>query len=292
VRRSLRLRVNIGTNNIAKLNPRNNLSSLNAQNSSSLGLSNKERDLPQTVPGTEHVTGSSESEESFRTSVMTSSGARTGTRLSPIPIVESSEYSDEDNLESPVSDVQESCVVERVQKSLTYYQKSDTKQKIAGGPEVSEDSCEKNGFSAFREEPVDEMDVEKCVCVSSALGNVPSPSSDSLSDITPNCKSGRDLVKKGSQDRERNINPFDCDRSNYERGLKVRKMKRACSRLPFYIPPYKMDIYTYLTYFKRGIKEQAARLLEVSSASVECSLILAVWFKCVLFNMLSSHSTD
>jgi hypothetical protein len=279
VRRGLRPRVNIG-----KLKPRNNLSSLNTQNLCSSGLSNKEGDLLQTVPGTEHVTESPKSEESSGTGVVTSSGTCTDIRLSrisssTIPVVESLDHSDQDNLESPVSDVQESSVVKRVQNSLSCCQKSDTKQRIGGRPEVNENCCEKNSFSALREEPVEGMDVEKCVCVSSALSNVPSPSSDSLSGITPICNSSKDVGRKGSQDQERNINPFDCDRSNYERSLKVRKVKRVCSRLPFYIPPCKMDIYSYITYFKKGIKEQAARLLEVSSTFVQC------WFMCVQFNM-------
>jgi hypothetical protein len=276
VRRVLRPRAN----GIAKLKPRNNLSSLNTQNLSLSGLSNKEGDLLQTVPETKHVTGSPKSEEPFRTCVVTLTDiGLSRISSSTIAVVESSDLSDQDDLKSPVSDVQESSVVKKVQNSLSCCQKGDTKQKIGGSPEVNEDCCEKNCFSALGEEPVEGMDVEKCVCVSSVLCNVRSVSSDSLSDITPICNSSREVGRKGSQDKERNINPFDCDRSNYERSLKVRKVKRACSRLPFYIPPYKMDIYTYITYFKRSIKEQAECLLEVSLTFVRC------WFVCVQFNM-------
>jgi hypothetical protein len=265
--------------NTAKLNPRNNLSSLNTQSLSLSGPSDKERDEPQTVSGTRHVTGSLKSEESFRNGVMTSSGTYTVTEpsnasSSPIPIVESSEHSDQDTLESSVSNIQESSLVKRVRNSLSMsnYQKSDTKERTGDKSEVNEES----DFSALKGERTEEMDVEECARVSSAVDNVPSPSSDSLSNITPNCNSSRDAGSKGSEDRERNINPFNCDRSNYERTLKVRKVKRACSRFPFYIPPYKMDIHTYITYFKRSINEQAARLIEVSSMFVEYWLSLTV----------------
>jgi hypothetical protein len=267
----------------AKPNPRNSLSSgLNTKNLSLSGLSDKERPEPQTVPETKHVTESQKLEESFRDSIMTSSGTRTVTEpsrtsSSPIPVVESSVHSDQDDLESSVPNVQESSLVKKVQNSLSMsnYQKGDTKERIGDKSEVNEDCCEDNDFSALKEEQTEEMDVDKYGRVSSAVDNVPSPSSDSLSNIAPNC-SNRDDGRKGSEDRERNINPFDCDRSNYERTLKVRKVKRAYSRLPFYIPPFRMDIHTYITYFKRSINEQAARLIEVSSTFVECRLFLVV----------------
>jgi hypothetical protein len=269
VRRGLRSRRNTGMDSIEILNPENSLSSLSARNLSSSGLSNRARYFPETVPGTERITGPLKSEGSFRISDMPSSGTHTDTGpsrtlSSPITVSESPEYSDQDILESSVPDVPESSLVKKVQNSLSYYEKSDSKEGIGNRPQVNEDFCEKSNFSALREEPAEGMDVEKCVCVSSAVDNVLSPSSDSLSNITANCYSSRDVGSRGSEDQERNINAFNCDRSNYERTLRVRKVKRACSRLPFYIPPYKMDIYTYITYFKRRIKEQAARLIEVS----------------------------
>jgi hypothetical protein len=227
---------------------------------------------------------------------MTSSGTPTVTgplraSSSPVPVVEPIEHSNQDILES--SNVQESSLVKKVQNSLSMsnYQKSDTKESIGDKSEVNEDCCEMNDFSALKEERTEEMDVEKCACVSSAVDNVPSPSSDSLSNITSNYNSSRDAGRKGSEDRERNINPFDCDRSNYERTLRVRKVKRTCSRMPFYIPPYKMDIRTYITYFKRNINEQAARLIEVSSMFVDYRLILAVLVECIQCN-ICSHSSD
>lgn len=262
------------------LRPRTNIEMKKTANTESLSLSgpaDKERHEPQTVPGAKHVTGLLKLEESFRNSVMTSSGTRTVTgpsraSSSPVPVVESSEHSDEDILESSVSNVQESSLVKKVQNSLSMsnYRKSDTKERIGDKSEVNEDCCERNDFSALKEEQTEEMDMEKCARVSSTVDNVPSPSSDSLSNITSNCNSSRDVGRKGSEDRERNINPFDCDRSNYERTLKVRKVRRTCSRMPFYIPPYRMDIHTYITYFKRSINEQAARLIEVQRRNPRC----------------------
>ncbi|PNF41201.1 hypothetical protein B7P43_G01455 [Cryptotermes secundus] len=202
---------------------------------------------------------------------MTSSGTCTVTgpsssSSSPIPVVESSEHSDQDILESSVPNIQESSLVKKVQNSLTV---SNYQERIGDKSEANDDCHEESNFSALKER-TEEMDVEKCARVSSSVDNVPSPSSDSLSNITLNCNSNREVERKGSEDRERNINPFNCDRSNYERTLKVRKVKRACSRFPFYIPPYKMDIHTYITYFKRSLNEQAARLIEVQRRNPRC----------------------
>ncbi|XP_023725068.1 uncharacterized protein LOC111874060 isoform X3 [Cryptotermes secundus] len=265
-RRGLRPRPNVGMKKTTKLNPTNNLSGLNSQSLSLSGPSNKERDEPQTVSG-----GSLKSEECFKNSAMTSSGTCTVTgpsssSSSPIPVVESSEHSDQDILESSVPNIQESSLVKKVQNSLTV---SNYQERIGDKSEANDDCHEESNFSALKER-TEEMDVEKCARVSSSVDNVPSPSSDSLSNITLNCNSNREVERKGSEDRERNINPFNCDRSNYERTLKVRKVKRACSRFPFYIPPYKMDIHTYITYFKRSLNEQAARLIEVQRRNPRC----------------------
>lgn len=283
-RSCLQLSSSVGTKETRKLSPRNNSSSLNAQNSPVSRLCGKERYEIKTVPEVRDITGSLKSEVSLRNSVMTNSDAskiyrslrksvdgceQDSKSSSPVAIVESSKQSDQDDPESPVSNIQESSLVSRIRHSLSMsnYQKSDIAERISDRSEVSESCCEEKNFSALKEEQNENMCVEKSASVGSADDNVPSPLSDSLlhkpASVT-SCNNSRDTEEKVSEDRERNINPFDCDRNNYEWTLKVCKVKRACSRLPFYIPPYKMDVHTYITYFKSCINEQAARLIEVS----------------------------
>jgi hypothetical protein len=288
VRKCLRPSPGVEMKETRELNPKNNSSSLNSPSSPFSRLSDEEQYKLQTIPQTECVTGSLKSEASCRNSVMTRSDVpkitrssrksierceQDSTSSSEVPVVESSKHSDQDDLESPMSNVQESSLVRRIQHSLrlSNYQKSEIKEIINDISEVNEDCFEENNFNALKEQ-TENMDMEKSVPASSTVDNVPSLLSYSLlneAKSTTNCNSSTDIEKSVSEDRERNINAFDCDRSNYERALKVRKVKRSCSRLPFYIPPRKMDIHTYITYFKRSIKEQAARLIEVSCFLME-----------------------
>jgi hypothetical protein len=271
-----------------KLNPKNNSSSLNPPSSLFSRLSDKEQCELETVPQSKCVTGSLNLEACHRNSVMTSSDVPEITRSarknverceqdsvssSPVPVVESSKHSDEDDLESPMPNIQESSLVKRIQHSLNMsnYQKSEIKEIINDIPLVKEDQCEENNFNALKEQ-MDNMDMEKNASAGSTVDIVPSSLNYSLlneTKSTTNCNSSRNIKRNVSEDRERNINAFDCDRSNYERTMKVCKVKRACSRLPFYIPPRKMDIHTYITYFKRSIKEQVTCLIEVSCLLVK-----------------------
>ncbi|KDR19243.1 hypothetical protein L798_06298 [Zootermopsis nevadensis] len=280
VRRHMRSSPDVEMKEFKKLNPKNNLSRLNSSSSPLSRLSDKEQDELQTVPQTERVTEVLKSEAPHRNSVMTSSDVpkltlssrksvehrEQGTTSSSTVPVKSSKHSDQDALVSPVSNSQESFLVRRMQHSLRMSndRKNDVKEKINDISEINEDCCEENNFDALKEQT---EDMEKMTPGCSSVDNVPSSSSYSPSNEAKskeNCNNSRDTKKKVSEDRERNINAFDCDRSNYGRTLKARKAKRARLRLPFYIPPRKMDIHTYITYFKTSIKEQAVRLIEVS----------------------------
>jgi hypothetical protein len=288
VRRCLRSRPNIEIKATEKMSPRNDSSVASAQKPPLSALHDEQRDELQIVPETRCVAGSLKSEATHRKTAMTngdtiqiteSSGKSENceylsTPFSSADVVKTAKSTDPDDLESSVSHVQDSALVSRIQHSLkmSHNWKKDTKERGNDRSEVNEDCSEENNISALRKEEIENVGVEKCASVFGAVDNVPSPLSDTLlSDVTSmiNCNSSGDVKKRVSEDQERNINPFDCDRSNYEWTLKVRKVKRTCSRQPFYIPPFKMDVDTYIAYFKRSISEQIARLIEVSCIVVE-----------------------
>jgi hypothetical protein len=296
-RRFLRASPNVEMNETSKLSPKNNSPGLNSSSSPFSRLFDKEQHKVQTVPETEHVAGS---ETSLMDSVMTSSEVPTITRSSPksaeqcdqdstssspLTVAESS-YCDQGDLDSPMSTLQESSLVTRIQHSLSMSNchKNKTRAVISDKSDVNDDCCEENNFNALKED-TENLDLEESVSASGAVDNVPSLLSYSLlneaTSIT-NGDSNKETEIKKMEDQERNIKAFNCDRSNYERTFKVRKVKRACSRLPFYIPPCKMDVHTYILYFKRCIKEQASRLIEVSCLLVEygfevASLTCKLW---------------
>lgn len=297
VRRCLRPRPNVEIKATEKMNPRNDSFVVNTQKPPILALHDKQMDELQTVPEMQHVPESLKSEATHIKTVMangdiiqitksteiiqiTKSTEKSesceylSTPSSPAGVVKTPEPTDPADKESSVSHAQESSLVSRIQHSLnmSHNWKKDTKERSNDKPEANEDCSEENNISALREEEIENMGVEKCASVFGAVDNVPSPLSDTvLSDVTSvnNCNSSSDVKKKESEDQERNINPFDCDRSNYEQTLKVHKVKRTCSRQPFYIPPYKMDVDTYISYFKKRISEQISRLIEVSYTMVE-----------------------
>jgi len=265
-RRCLRSRPNVEIKAIEKTHPTNDSFVVNTKKPPISGLRDKRRDELRTVPEMQHVPGSLKSEVTHRKTVVANGDTIQITKStkksesceylsmpsSPANVVKTTKPADPDDMESSVSHVQE-----------------DTNERSNNKPEVNEDCSEENNNSALRQE---ETENKKCASVFGAVDNVPSPLSDTLlSDVTSviNCNSSRDVKKKESEDQERNINPFDCDRSNYEQTLKVHKVKRTCSRQPFYIPPYKMDVDTYISYFKRSISEQISRLVAVSCTVVE-----------------------
>jgi hypothetical protein len=282
-RRCLRLRPNVEMKAAGKMSPRNDLSTVSAQNPHLSGLHDKQGDELQIVPETQHVPGPLKSQAIHKKTVMTDGDTLQITKTSrksesceyvftpasPVHVIKSPRHSDPDVLESSVSHIQESCLVSRIQHSLkmSHNQKDITKESSNEKSERNEDCCQENNISALRKEEIKNRGVEKCTYVCGAADNVPSPLGGTLlNDVTlvNNCNIVMDVKKKESEDQERNINPLDCDRSNYERTLKVRKAKGTCSRRPFYIAPFKMDVDTYITYFKRSISEQTARLIEVS----------------------------
>lgn len=288
VRRCLRSNPNVEMKAAGKMSPINDSSVVSTQKPPFSVLHDKQGHELQVVPETQHVPGSLKSEHTDRT-VMTNGDTLQTTKSSrisesceyvsmpssPVLVVESPKPSDPDGLESSVSHVQVSSSISRIQHSLkmSHYRKKDTKERSNDKSEVNEDCCEENNISALRQEGNENMGVENCASVFGSVDNVPSPLSDTmLNDVTSviNCNSSRDVKKKDSEDQERNINPFDCDRSNYEWTLKVQKVKRTCSRQPFYIPPFKMDVDTYISYFKRSISEQTARLIEVQQRNHKC----------------------
>jgi len=288
VRRCLRSRPNVEIKATEKMSPRNDSFVVNTQKPPISALHDKQMDELRTVPEMQHAPGSVKSEATHRKTVMangdtiqiTKSTEKSesceylSTPSSPASVVKTPKPTDPADMESSVSHVQESSLVNRIQHSLNMSRnwKKDTKERSNDKPEANEDCSEENNISALRQEEIENVGVEKCASVFGAVDNVPSPLSDTLlSDVTSviNCNSSSDVKKKESEDQERNINPFDCDRSNYEQTLKVHKVKRTCSRQPFYIPPYKMDVDTYISYFKRRISEQISRLIEVSCTMVE-----------------------
>jgi len=288
VRRCLRSRPNVEIKATEKISPRNDSFVVNTQKPPVSALHDKQRDKLQTVPEIQHVPESLKSEATHRKTVVTNgdtiqitkstkkseSCEYLSTPSSPANVVKTRKPTDPDDMESSVSHVQESSLVSRIHHSLnmSHNWNKDTKERSNDKPEVNEDCSEENNTSALRQEETENLGVEKCASLFGATDNVPSPLSDApLSDVTSviNCNSSGDVKKKESEDQERNINPFDCDRSNYEQTLKVHKVKRTCSRQPFYIPPYKMDVDTYISYFKRSISEQISRLIEVSCTMVE-----------------------
>jgi len=288
VRRCLRSRPNVDIKATEKMSPRNDSFVVNTQKLPISALHDKQMNELRAVPEMQHVPGSLKSEATHRKTVMSNgdtiqitkstekseSCEYLSTPSSPASVVKTPKPTDPADMESSVSHIQESPLVSRIQHSLnmSHNCKKDTKERSNDKPEANEDCSEENNISALRKEEIENVGVEKCASVSGAVDNVPSPLSDTLlSDVTSviNCNSSSDVKKKESEDQERNINPFDCDRSNYEQTLKVHKVKRTCSRQPFYIPPYKMDVDTYISYFKRRISEQISRLIEVSCTMVE-----------------------
>jgi len=280
-RRCLRSRPNVEIKATEKIRPTNDSFVANTQKPPISGLHDKQRDEFRTVPEMEHVPGSLKSEATHRKTVVANGDTIQVTNStkksesceylsmpsSPANAVKTTKPTDSDDMDSSVSHVQESSLVSRIHHSLNMSHKKDTKERSNDKPEVNEDCSEENNNSALRQEEIENLGVEKCASVFGTVDNVPSPLSDTLlSDVTSviNCNSSGDVKKKESEDQERNINPFDCDRSNYEQTLKVHKVKRTCSRQPFYIPPYKMDVDTYISYFKRSVSEQISRLVEVS----------------------------
>jgi len=285
-RRSLRPNVEIKATE--KIRPTNDSFVVNTQKPPISGLDDNQKDELGTVPEVQHVPESLKSEATHRKTLMANGDTIQITEStkksesceylsapsSPANVVKTTKPTDPDDMESAVSHVQESSLVSRIHHSLnmSHNWKKDTKERSNDKPEVNEDCSEENNNSALRQEEIENLGVEKCASVFGAVDNVPSPLSDTLlSDVTSviNCNSSGDVKKKESEDQERNINPFDCDRSNYEQAMKVHKVKRTCSRQPFYIPPYKMDVDTYISYFKKSISEQISRLVEVSCTVVE-----------------------
>ncbi|XP_069689184.1 uncharacterized protein [Periplaneta americana] len=199
---------------------------------------------------------------------------------SPVP-GQSSKNFDHDETESRASSEHESSPVRKIRQSLKTslnFQQNVSKEISSKTcemkSEVDNENCsEQSNISALDEEETVKMDKEISASVGPASDNVPSPLSDSLLNESPppsGVNNSHSDVKKIGEDKERNIDAFNCDRSNYERTLKVRKVKRTCSRQPFYIPPYKMNIHTYIAYFKRCVNEQAARLIEVQRKNHKC----------------------
>lgn len=304
VRRCLRSRPNVEIKATEKMSPRNDSFVVNTQKPPISALHDKQMDELRTVPEMQHVPESVKSEATHRKTVMangdtiqiTKSTEKSesceylSTPSSPASVVKTPKPTDPADMESSVSHVQESSLVNRIQHSLnmSHNWKKDTKERSNNKPEANEDCSEENNISALRQEEIENVGVEKCASVFGAVDNVPSPLSDTLlSDVTSviNCNSSSDVKKKESEDQERNINPFDCDRSNYEQTLKVHKVKRTCSRQPFYIPPYKMDVDTYISYFKRRISEQISRLIEVQQRNHKC----VPWGKPVVVGETSSR---
>lgn len=288
VRRCLRSRPNVEIKATEKMSPRKDSFAVNTQEPPVSPLYDKQSDELRTVPEMQHVPGSLRLEAAHKKTVkadgdtiqITKSTKKSenceclSTLSSPASVVKTPKPTDPDDMESSVYHVKESSLVSRIQHSLniSHNWKNDTKERSNDKPEVNEDCSEENNISALRQEEIGNVSVEKCASVFGTVDNVPSPLSDTLlSDVSSviNCNSSGDVKKKELEDQERNINPFDCDRSNYEQTLKVRKVKRTCSRQPFYIPPYKMDVDTYISYFKRSISEQISRLIEVSCTMVE-----------------------
>jgi hypothetical protein len=279
-RRCLRSRPNVEMKGAGKMSPRNDSSVVTTQKPPFSGLLDKQGHKLQVVPETQHVPGPLKSEATHRKTVMTNGDTLEITKSSrksesceyvsmpssPVHVIEPPKHSDPDGVES--------SMVSRIQHSLkmSHDQKKDAEERSNDKSEVNEDCCEENNISALKQEETENMGVENCASAFGSVDHVPSPLSDTmLNDVTSmiNCNNDRDVKKKESEDQERNINPFDCDRSNYEGTLKVCKEKRTCLRQPFYIPPFKMDVDTYISYFKRSISEQTARLIEVSCMVVE-----------------------
>ncbi|KAJ9574739.1 hypothetical protein L9F63_008109, partial [Diploptera punctata] len=96
--------------------------------------------------------------------------------------------------------------------------------------------------------------------------SVPLPSDEPVSNDSKNSED----ESKVNDDRERNIDAFNCERSNYELSLKVRKPRKMCSRLPFYIPSHKMDVHSFIAYFKKCVTERNAKILEFQKRSHKC----------------------
>ena len=137
----------------------------------------------------------------------------------------------------------------------------DDESPTASDGELSPINRIRKGFDLSLKFMPSEEDNEQCALNDKEkCETVPSPSNPSPSDENASLVAQRKVVN----DQERNIDAFSCDRSNYELALRVSKPRKMCSRLPFFIPPRKMDVDSYIAYFKKCVSEKAAKLLEVS----------------------------